>query len=147
MSDLADENTEPLYTLSVAAKLSKTPIHSIRQYIDQSLILPFKTKTNRHLFSEIDIYRLVWIKKQLKEKGLNFAGIKSLFSMIPCWKIRPCSMDVRQKCEAYNTSGFPCWESSEKGSECKNMDCRLCNVYQISGSNMDIKSIFRKMIV
>ena len=65
---MVHKNTDAIYTLSVALKLSNTPQHSIRQYIDKGLIILFWTWINRHLFSEIDIYRLLWIRKQLDEK-------------------------------------------------------------------------------
>ena len=35
--------TDPIYTLAVASRLSETPTHSIRQYIDKGLIIPLKT--------------------------------------------------------------------------------------------------------
>lgn len=73
MAEVKLDKTEPIYTLSVAARLSDTPQHSIRQYINKGLIIPLKTKTNRHLFSEVDISRLLCVRKYLIEKGLNIA--------------------------------------------------------------------------
>jgi len=37
-------STIPVYTLSVTADLSGIPDHSIRQYIDKGLIIPFKKR-------------------------------------------------------------------------------------------------------
>jgi DNA-binding transcriptional MerR regulator len=51
-------STTPVYTLSTASDLSAIPAHSIRQYIDKGLIVPFTKETNRHLFSQVDILRL-----------------------------------------------------------------------------------------
>ena len=141
------DKTEPIYTLSVAARLSNTPQHSIRQYIDKGLIIPFRTETNRHLFSTVDISRLLCIRGYLNEQGLNIAGIKALFSLVPCWALKPCSNEDRKNCEAYHSSSYPCWEATNKGPECKNTDCRTCNVYQISEQCHDLKSLFKKMIV
>lgn len=146
MSELIYSKTEPKYTLSIAAKLSGTPQHSIRQYIDKGLIIPLKKESNRHLFSDVDIQRLVWIKRKLDENGLTFAGIKTLMSLIPCWKIIECDIKSRKKCEAYNSSEYPCWEASEKGKECKNKDCRVCEVYQIIKPDFELKTILREMI-
>ena len=146
MSGYLHEDSLPVYTLGVASKLSNTPLHSIRQYIDKGLIIPYKTKSNRHLFSKTDINRLLWIRKQLDEKGLNFAGIKSLYSLIPCWKIKPCTIETRTKCDAYNSNDFPCWEASSKGIKCKNEDCRTCKVYQLSGPELNIKSILKELM-
>ena len=147
MAEVKLDKTEPIYTLSVAARLSNTPQHSIRQYIDKGLIIPFKTETNRHLFSEVDISRLLCVRKYLNEQGLNIAGIKALFSLVPCWALKPCSVEDRENCEAYHSASYPCWEATNKGPHCKNSDCRVCNVYRISEQCHDLKSLLKKMIV
>jgi MerR family transcriptional regulator/heat shock protein HspR len=146
MSELLNKKTDPIYTLGIASKLSSTPQHSIRQYIDKGLIIPFKTETKRHLFSDTDVNRLLWIKKQLNDKGLNFAGIKSLYSLIPCWKMKPCTVKARNECDAYNSTDFSCWEASNKGTTCKNEDCRSCEIYQLSGPDLNIKSILKGLL-
>lgn len=139
-------STEPIFTLSIASKLSGIPAHSIRQYIEKGLILPFRTVGNRHLFSEVDILRLKCIKKSLHDDGVNIAGIKSLFALIPCWAIKPCSISDRKDCGAYNSTNLPCWEASDKSSLCKNSDCRTCNVYRIPESCKDMKTLLKKLI-
>src|SRR4030042_556180 len=122
-------STTPVYTLSITVSLTGIPIHSIRQYIDKGLIIPFKKNTRRHLFSDVDILRLKLIRNQLEEQGLNIAGIKTLMALIPCWEIRSCSKSERKSCEAYESITNPCWEASEKGYECRNINCRECKVY------------------
>jgi len=82
------KSNEPLYTLSIAVKLSGIPAHSIRQYTDKGLIIPFKLDSKRHLFSQNDVIRLNQINEQLDKQGLNIAGIKALMAQIPCWTIR-----------------------------------------------------------
>ncbi|VAX27254.1 hypothetical protein MNBD_IGNAVI01-1120 [hydrothermal vent metagenome] len=125
----AENNTEPVYTLGTVSRLSQISVYSIRQYIDNGLVIPHKTTSNRHLFSQVDIMRLKCIKDQLLQMGLNIAGIKALYSLIPCWLIHPCSLETREKCDAYFSASAPCWEASKKGEECKNDECRYCNVY------------------
>ena len=126
-----NNSSEPVFTLAVASKLSFTPTHYIRQYIDKGLIIPFKTDTKRHLFSEVDILRLKCIRNYLHDQGLNIAGINALFSIIPCWIIRPCDMSDRLECEAYTSIKSPCWMASNKGLKCLNTDCRQCEVYKL----------------
>ena len=111
------ESGKPVYTLSIASRLSDIPAHSIRQYIDRGLLIPFKLDSKRHLFSPNDINRLNHIHLLIHEQGLNFAGIKALMAMIPCWAIRPCS------------------ESDKKGG---------CVKMRIAGSAMSIKSSVRR---
>lgn len=139
--------TEPVYTLGTTSKLSAISVYSIRQYIDNGLILPYVTNTNRHLFSFVDILRLKCIKKQLSENGLNIAGIKAMYSLIPCWAIHPCSIESRQSCDAYYSMEVPCWDASEKGPECKNKDCRNCEVYKFPEECGDLKGLVRKYVI
>ena len=139
-------NTTPVYTLSIASTLSGIPVHSIRQYIDKGLIIPYTKETGRHLFSQVDILRLKYVHKLLVEGGLNIAGIRALFALIPCWAIRSCSVKDRKKCEAFQSDAFPCWEASEKGPECMNTDCRECDVYRIVENYPDIKSYLKTVI-
>jgi MerR family transcriptional regulator/heat shock protein HspR len=136
----------PVYTLSITAGLSGIPVHSIRQYIDKGLIVPFRKETNRNLFSQVDILRLKFIHKLLNEDGLNIAGIRALLALIPCWAIRECPANEREICEAYKSNDFPCWEASEKGTLCRNTNCRECDVYRIVENYQDVKSFLKTLI-
>jgi MerR family transcriptional regulator/heat shock protein HspR len=139
-------STTAVYTLSTASSLSKIPVHSIRQYIDKGLIIPYKKESNRHLFSQVDIFRLKYIHKLLNEGGLNIAGIRALLALVPCWAIRDCTLEERNNCQAYHSDSFPCWEASEKGMSCKNTNCRECEVYRIVESNTNVKSYLKLLI-
>jgi MerR family transcriptional regulator, heat shock protein HspR len=136
----------PKYTLGISSRLTDIPVHSIRQYIDKGLLIPYRTETNRHLFSDVDIERLKCIKDYLDVQGLNVAGIKKIFSLIPCWAIKPCNPEDRINCQAYLTEGLPCWEASEKGPKCLNTDCRTCTVYRLPEKCSSLKSILRDYI-
>jgi MerR family transcriptional regulator/heat shock protein HspR len=95
------------------------------------LIIPFKKESNRNLFSQVDILRLKYINNLLDEDGLNIAGIRTLFALIPCWAIMEYSLAESETCQAYLSDAYPCWEASEKGTLCKNTNCRECEVYRI----------------
>jgi len=150
MSDLTSSSEEsdnkPLYTLGIAAQLSNIPAHSIRQYIDKGLLLPFKQDSLRHLFSQNDIRRLQHIHILINEKGLNFAGIRALMGMLPCWAIRHCSENDRKSCGAHLEDFYPCWEASEKGTLCRNMNCRECEVYIKISQSVALKSVINELL-
>ena len=139
-------STTPVYTLSVTANLSGVPVHSIRQYIDKGLMIPFKKESSRNLFSQVDILRLKYIHKLLEKDGLNIAGIRTLLALIPCWAIRHCSDEEREKCQAYISETNPCWEASEKGTLCKNTNCRECEVYRSVENFHDLKSFIKTIV-
>jgi len=139
------KSDRPVYTLSIASHLSNIPAHSIRQYIDKGLILPFKLDSNRHLFSPGDIDRLKNIHILIQERGLNFAGIRALMAMIPCWAVRDCSKNDRESCNAYTSDFEPCWEASEKGRVCRNENCRECKVYRGLSEQHELKAVLRTL--
>ena len=93
----AVSNTESLYTLGIASKLSEISVHSIRRYFDNGLIIPHTTTAKRHLFSKVDINRLKCIKEQLSQTGLNFSGIKAMYSLITRWKASRKVEECRNK--------------------------------------------------
>jgi len=140
------DSNRPVYTLSVASQLSGTPAHSIRQYIDMGLLIPFKLESKRHLFSRNDIDRLRLIRKLIRDKGLNFSGVRALMAMTPCWAMRECSGEDRSSCGAYSDNFQPCWESSEKGRHCKNENCRDCEVYHSLDLDSGIKSTLKTLL-
>ena len=141
----SDED-KPVYTLGVASQLSEIPSHSIRQYVDKGLIIPFKLESNRHLFSQNDISRLKNIHVLIHDKGLNFAGIRALMAMTPCWALRKCPESERLSCNAYLENYDPCWEASKKGRMCRNENCRECDVYKCMSQDVDLKSVLRATI-
>jgi MerR family transcriptional regulator/heat shock protein HspR len=138
--------TTPVYTLSITADLSGVPSHSIRQYIDKGLLIPFRKESSRNLFSQVDILRLKFIHKLLDEDGLNIAGIRALMALIPCWKVRNCTNGERGNCQAFTSNSFPCWEASEKGTLCKNTNCRECEVYRSVENYPDLKTFLKTIV-
>lgn len=144
---MADTNKliKPVYTLGVASKLSGIPAHSIRQYIDKGLILPYKTDTNRHLFSENDILRLLSIKKYIA-KGLNIAGIKTLYAQVHGVLKYKCFSETCEQCISYKKTDLPCWivkESNE--NDCSNKTCRECEVYLMADPLNDMRDFLYKL--
>ena len=141
-----EERNMPLYTMGIASQLSEIPAHSIRQYIDEGLIIPFKLESKRHLFSRNDIDRLKLIRSLIRNKGLNFSGVRALMAMIPCWSIRECPEEDRSSCGAYTENFQPCWEASEKGRHCRNENCRDCEVYHALDIDTGIKTVLKSLL-
>lgn len=106
--------TRPVYTLGIASQLSGIPSHSIKQYIGEGLLIPYKLESRRHLFSKYDIERLKMIRNLIRKKGLNFSGVRTLMATVPCWSVRDCPEKIRRVCGAYSESFYPCWLASDK---------------------------------
>ncbi len=140
------EDNQAVYTLGVTSKLADIPAHSIRQYIDMDLIIPFKLESKRHLFSQKDIDRLKKIRELIHENGLNFAGVLTLMAMVPCWAVRGCSKSDAKSCGAYTENFKPCWIITHKGDHCKNQDCRNCEVYHSLMHDGGVKSMLNTLL-
>ena len=136
----------PVLTLGIVSQLSGIPTHSIRQYIEKGLLIPYKLENNRQIFCMNDVNRLKHIHHLIQEKGLNFAGIRALLAMMPCWEIHQCSDEDRQICDAFVSDSAPCWEAANKGRECKNIECRECEVYSCLSQTTNLKLVLKNTL-
>jgi MerR family transcriptional regulator/heat shock protein HspR len=123
-------DSDPVYTIGIIADKFNISVHTLRLYESEGLILPFKTETKRRLYSNNDIRRIKCIRDMIENQKLNFAGIKWALSMIPCWKLLPCTEKDRESCDAYTETTMPCWSVPHKAEKCQKLDCRECHVYQ-----------------
>ncbi|MFI5253295.1 MAG: MerR family transcriptional regulator [Bacteroidota bacterium] len=119
-----------LYRISEAAEILGISIGTLRMYEREGLILPFRKGSKHRRFSELDLDRIRVIRSMINDEKLGIAGIKRLFALIPCWKIKSCSDVVKQDCLAFNQQDEPCWMVTPRSVSCSNADCRLCPVYR-----------------
>jgi MerR family transcriptional regulator/heat shock protein HspR len=141
---VAINDIEPMYTIGIVAQRFKISVHTLRLYEAEGLIIPFKTETNRRLYSKSDINRIACIRKMIDEKGYNIKGIKGMLSLIPCWKLLPCSKEDCKNCGAFTNTDMPCWTVSDKAEKCQLLDCRTCHVYQSLSSCDNFKEFLKE---
>ena len=67
---------EPLYVISVAARLLGMHAQTLRKYERERFIAPSRTQGRLRLYSAEDIERLRQINHLVKERGLNLAGVE-----------------------------------------------------------------------
>jgi MerR family transcriptional regulator/heat shock protein HspR len=68
--------SEPLFVISVAARLVKMHPQTLRKYEREGLIAPSRTSGNLRLYSDSDIERLRQVKYLVDDRGLNLAGVQ-----------------------------------------------------------------------
>lgn len=68
--------SEPLFVISVAARLVEMHPQTLRKYEREGLIAPSRTSGNLRLYSDHDIERLRQVKYLVEERGLNLAGVQ-----------------------------------------------------------------------
>jgi MerR family transcriptional regulator/heat shock protein HspR len=68
--------SEPLFVISVAARLVEMHPQTLRKYEREGLIAPSRTSGNLRLYSDQDIERLRQVKYLVEQRGLNLAGVQ-----------------------------------------------------------------------
>jgi len=119
----------PTMTIGVAARLLSISSSLIRLYETEGLICLYREPSGRRLLSEDDVNRIRCIKQHLDE-GLNFEGMRRILALIPCWKIKPCSLISRDQCPAFQQELRPCWASNGCLCRADPAICRTCPVYE-----------------
>ncbi|MGH2562468.1 MAG: heat shock protein transcriptional repressor HspR, partial [Thermomicrobiales bacterium] len=67
---------EPLFVISVAARLVEMHPQTLRKYEREGLIVPSRTAGNLRLYSDHDIELLRQVKYLVEDRGLNLAGVQ-----------------------------------------------------------------------
>jgi MerR family transcriptional regulator/heat shock protein HspR len=70
------ESEEPLYVISVAAKLVKMPTWTLRVLDEQGIVVPRRTDKNRRLYSDNDLIRLARVRSLTEDEGVNMNGVR-----------------------------------------------------------------------
>ncbi|MDQ2682877.1 MAG: MerR family transcriptional regulator [Chloroflexota bacterium] len=73
---MAGHFNEPLFVISVAARLVQMHPQTLRKYEREGLIAPSRTQGNLRLYSDRDIERLRQVKYLVEDLGLNLAGVQ-----------------------------------------------------------------------
>ncbi len=73
---MASRINEPVFVISVAARLVEMHPQTLRKYEREGLIAPSRTVTNLRLYSDQDIERLRQVKHLVEDRGLNLAGVQ-----------------------------------------------------------------------
>ena len=71
---MTTERDEPLYVISVAARMIGVHAQTLRYYERAGLIEPSRSRGNRRYYSERDLERLRRIKTLMDDLGMNLAG-------------------------------------------------------------------------
>lgn len=72
---------EPLYVISVVARLLGMHQQTLRYYERTGIITPSRSRGNVRLYSEQDVARLRQIKRLMDDLGVNLAGAEVILRM------------------------------------------------------------------
>ena len=72
---------EPLFQISVVARVVGLHEQTIRSYERIGLVRPHRTRGNRRLFSQRDVDRLQQVVRLVEDLGVNLAGVDVVLRM------------------------------------------------------------------
>jgi len=76
------EPGEPVYMISVAARMVSCHPQTLRLYEREGLVSPYRSNRNLRLYSDIDIDRLRMIKRLTHDLGVNLAGVEIILELL-----------------------------------------------------------------
>ena len=72
---------EPVYVISVAAKLAGLPAWTLRVLDEQGIVAPKRTDKNRRLYSDKDIVTLARVRTLTEIDGVNMNGVRLILRL------------------------------------------------------------------
>lgn len=80
---MAERNrNEPVYLISVAARLCEMHPQTLRLYERVGLIKPHRVNRKNRMYSDADIERLHRIQRLTHDLGVNLAGVEVIFGLL-----------------------------------------------------------------
>ena len=72
---------EPVYLISVVAKVLTIHPQTLRQYESEGLVLPSRTDGKMRLYSQRDIDKIKMIQRLTRDLGVNLAGVDIIMQL------------------------------------------------------------------
>ena len=76
-----EDNSEPRYVISIAARMVGVEVHTLRYYEKIGVIEPSRSRGNIRLYSESNIQLLRRVKTLMDDLGINLAGVEVFLRM------------------------------------------------------------------
>lgn len=100
---MAPRYSEPLFVISVAARLVEMHPQTLRKYEREGLIAPSRTSGNLRLYSDEDIERLRQVKYLVEQRGLNLAGVQLVLELTQALRALRHSMQRSASGKSWST--------------------------------------------
>ena len=78
---MRQEENEPRYVISIAARMLGIQTHTLRYYERIGIVEPSRSRGNIRLYSESDLEQLRRVKTLIEDLGVNLAGAEVILRM------------------------------------------------------------------
>ena len=113
----------------------------LRLYEREGLVIPLKSTRGTRYYTEHDYLWIGTVLRLVREARLNFAGIRHLLALIPCWEIHHCGFDSKQSCPVISDTSKPCWANRSACPVVAVRDCYFCQVYRAAPNSENFRAL------
>ncbi len=128
--------------IGAVAKHFKISVDLLRLYEREGILIPLKSPKGTRYFTEKDYLWIETILRLVREARLNFAGIRHLLALLPCWEIRKCGFEKRASCPITKDPTTPCWNNKACCQD--SQDCYGCAVYRSAPACQNLNALLVK---
>jgi DNA-binding transcriptional MerR regulator len=137
MSEYKTDRIHQKIKIGTVAKHFDISVDLLRLYEREGLLLPVKSSKGTRYFTARDFEWISTLLKLVRESGLNFAGIRYLLALLPCWNLNRCDDSKLGNCPNKMSASTPCW-AAETCCHAER-DCYECAVYRMAPNCANLK--------
>lgn len=124
--------------IGAVARHFNVSVDLLRLYEREGLLIPIKSPKGTRYFTERDYTWISTLLRLVREARLNFAGIRHLLALLPCWELNGCGSERKQTCPIVKGATEPCWVNK---TCCNPRDCYTCSVYRSASACENLKAM------
>ncbi len=128
-----------LIKIGAVARHFNISVDLLRLYEREGLLLPIKSSKGTRYFTARDYDWIGTLLRLVREARLNFAGIRHLLALLPCWELHQCDDSKKVTCPTRGTAAAPCWMKENCCREDRN--CYECGVYRSAPSCANLRAL------
>jgi MerR family transcriptional regulator, heat shock protein HspR len=134
-----DEPPPGMLKIGDVARRVDLSVQTLRLYEAEGLLISFKSSKGTRWYSEGNIRWIQEIQELLAE-GVNFAGIRRLLAQLPCWEMKPCTQEQKEKCSMRTEGRLPCWITPSRLCLEQLKECFHCATYNQAAEFINLKT-------
>jgi MerR family transcriptional regulator, heat shock protein HspR len=127
--------------IGAVARHFNISVDLLRLYEREGLLIPIKSPKGTRYFTEADYVWITTVLRLVREARLNFAGIRHLLALLPCWELRECGFPKKQDCPTVKDATSPCWTSGACCQTAGVKDCYNCPVYRSAPACENLRAL------
>jgi DNA-binding transcriptional MerR regulator len=126
--------------IGAVAQHFRVSVDLLRLYEREGLVLPLKSPKGTRYYTDRDFPWIETVMRLVREARLNFAGIRHLLALLPCWELNHCDNDHKQNCKVIEDATTPCW-INRKQCAAQVEDCYFCRVYRAAPACENLRAL------